>query len=367
MGLKKIFFNFSKILIREKECTIRAESIIRNDEWKKFKNFLGKSYEWYIITPANYDYCKSVFNLKIGKEEFTRILKERIKILKENNENIQLSIFFGKVKKFLDNQIQEERFKEVFEFLKELNLEPTKFYPIDLVYNSYTIKLAKKYGLLELTNFNLFIIDPILKIIKCIGIKLSFVYEIYKFFKLRDFKSIFYLILGELKNVKEKTIHTEAFMRDDMWKSIKNKIIGRGYTWFVITPTNYDYCKTYFNLKMEKDEFINILKERIKFLQENNEEIQLHIHLCMSKKFLDIELQNKKFFEALEFMKALNLEPNKIVLGWWIYNRKTIEIAKKYHFEEIYDYTINPLIRKKKLKGLTIKYVHKYWHDFDFI
>ncbi|MEE9379173.1 MAG: hypothetical protein V3V33_14195 [Candidatus Lokiarchaeia archaeon] len=367
MGFKKRCFNFSKRFIREKDGVIRAESIVCNDEWNKYKKLIGKGYEWYIITPANYDYCKCVYNLKIEKEEFIKILKERIKFLKEHKEKIQLSIFLCKVKKFLDDNLQEEKFKEAFEFLNEVNLKPEKFYPIDMVYNQFTLKIAEKYGLEKLTDFSLFINKLLLKIIKLIGIKLSFINSLYNFLKMRDYKNIVYLILGELRDVKEKTVHTEAFMRNDLWNSIKNKIIGKAYTWFVITPADYEYCKIYFNINIDKNKFTNTLKERIKFLKDNNEEIQLHIHLCMYKNLLDNKLQERKFHEAMDFMNSLDIKPNKFVAGWWIFNRKTVNIAKKYGFKEIFDYTINPFRKKIKINGISLSYVHKYWHDFDFI
>lgn len=367
MGFTKKLYNFSKRFISEKERIIHADRIVLDNDWKKYKKLIGKGYEWYIITPANYDYCKCVFNLNIEKNEFTRTLTERIKFLIENKEKIQLSIFLCKVKKFIDNSLQEAKFKEAFEFFQEINLVPEKLHPIDMVFNQFTLKLAKYHGLEELVDFNLFIIKPILKIIKLFRIKLSILHNIYKFLKLKDFKSIFYMLLGELKKPEQKTIHTEAFMRNDLWNLIKDKIIGRRYIWFVITPADYDYCRIYFNINIDKVNFTNILKERIKFLQENNEEIQLHIHFSMHKSFLDTELQERKFNEAMEFMNSLNLKPKKFVAGWWVFNKSTIRIAKKYGFEEIFDYTINPFRKKIKINRISLSYVHKYWHDFDFI
>ena len=367
MGFKNNLIKFSKRIIREKEGIIRAISIVRNDEWKKYKKFLGKGYEWYIITPANYDYCKTVFNLNIGKEEFIRVLKERIKVLKKHKEKIQLSIFLCKIKKFLDDQLQEEIFKEAFDFFQEMNVTPKFFFPIDMVYNQFTINLARKFGLEELTDFDLFIIKPLLRILKLFKIKSGFVNNFYKFLKIKDFKSILYLIIGELRDVKEKTVHIEAFMRGDMWNVIKRKILGKGYTLFVITPVDYDYCKTYFNIKIDKIEFSNTLKERIKFLKDNGEEIQLHVHFCQHKDFLDNDLQESKFHEAVGFINSLEIKPKKFAAGWWVFNRKTLDIAEKYGFEEIFDYTFNPFKKKIKLKGITLSYVHKYWHDFDFI
>ena len=165
---------------------------------------------------------------------------------------------------------------------------------------------------------------------------------------------------------KEKTIHVEAFVRDDLWQVVKN-LVGKDYIWFITTPANFDYCKSYFNLKMTKEEFTEILKERIEFLKKNNEEIQLHIHLCNVKKFFDNELQDIKFQEAMDFMHSVGINPIKFAPGWNSYNDYTLSLLKKYGFKYIYVYSNNPLIRPKIKNGIIINYFYKFWHDYDFI
>lgn len=367
MDFKNIILKILDKFIKGKNKVIHAEALVRDDEWEELKKLIGKGYIWFIITPANYDYCKSIFNIKMEKNEFSTILRKRLEYLKENNEEIQLSIHLNKVKKFLENKLQEDRFNEAMNFMTSLDIKPKKLVAVDGVYNKYTLTLAKKHGIVEIYDFNLYIIAPLLKIINWLGIKISFINEIYHNLKKRDFKSVFHLLLGEFLEVKEKTIHIESFMRNDVWEALKNKAIEKGYIWFVITPANYNYCKSYFNLKMDKDEFSNILRNRINYLKNQNEEIQLHLHLNINRKFLDNKIQENKFKEAMEFMTSCGIKPKKFVAGWWIYNRYTILIAKKYGFEEIYDYTINPLQKMINFNGMKIKFVHKYWHDFELI
>ena len=52
----------------------------------------------------------------------------------------------------------------------------------------------------------------------------------------------------------EKTIHVEAFVREDLWSVVKS-LVGKNYVWFITTPANYDYIKSYFNLKVSKEKF----------------------------------------------------------------------------------------------------------------
>ncbi len=173
-------------------------------------------------------------------------------------------------------------------------------------------------------------------------------------------------ILRKFAKVKEKTLHAEALVRDDMWKKLQN-LLGKGYIWFVVTPANYEYCKSYFNIKQDKAQFTHILAKRIEILKKYNEEIQLHIHLCNVPAFFDNKLQDEKFEESMKFLNSLGINPTKCAPGWRQYNDYTIELAKKYGIKWIYDYTKNP--RKKPVikDGLIINYYWKFWHDYELI
>ncbi len=319
MSSKNIFLKLLNKLIHEQPNAVHIEEIVNKNKWNNISYYLGKNITFFLITPANFAYCKCVFNLTTTKNEFEKKIRERILFLKKNNEIIQLSIYLSKNKKFLDNQLQERIFKESIDFMKSFNIKPNKLFIIDGVYNSHSLFLAKQYKISELVDFNLFLINPFLRIINIFRLRLSFIQKIYESLKKKDFRAILYLILGEFKNVCEKTIHVEALVRDDVWRVLKRKVIGKGYTWFIITPANYDYCQTYFNLKMNKAEFTNILIKRFEYLKKKNEDIQLHIHLGISHPYLNDENQRKKFEESIDFMKTLTLKPEKYVHGRLIY------------------------------------------------
>ena len=166
--------------------------------------------------------------------------------------------------------------------------------------------------------------------------------------------------------IKKKSIHVEAIVKDEVWQNLK-KLIGKGYTWFVITPANYGFCKNHFNIRMTKEEFTKKLLERIRFLKDNNEEIQLHIHFTLVKEFFDNQLQEEKFDEAMKFMSQLQIKPTKFVAGWYKYNDYTLSLAKKYGIKVFYAFDHNPLRRAVIKNGIIIYYEYKVWHDYDFI
>jgi len=181
--------------------------------------------------------------------------------------------------------------------------------------------------------------------------------------KLNNFRE---KILRKFMKEREKTIHAEALVREDLWQKLK-KLIGKGYVWFIISPANYSYCKSYFNIRQDKDQFTKILTERIMFLKENGEEIQLHIHLCNVKGFLDKQLQDEKFEQAMNFMNAVSVKPTKFAPGWNTYDNYTIKIAKKYGIKYIYIYSKNPLDRPKIQNGIIVNFYYNFWHDYEFI
>lgn len=355
------------LLIREKSYLINAENIVKTEEWEELKKKIGRGYEWYILTPVNFKYNKVVSNLELEREVYNEILGNRLNILSNQNEKINLLIHLNKIRSFLTMEKQERKFHDAINFFSAINIHPKKFISIDNVYDSNTILIAQSYGLKSLEVSEPIIKLPLLKILNLAKIKISFANKFQSFLRKRDFKSIIFLIMGELYKVKIGTIHAEIFVHDEIWESLLEKAIGKGFIWFVITPSNYEYCSAYFELSLDKKEFSRILKERIMKLRELGEEVQLHIHLSKYRTHLDYEMQQKKFKEAIEFLKALDIHPSKIAAGWWIYDINTIKIARSYGIKEIHDYSINPKKKSISKNGIKIRYVHKYWHDFDFL
>ena len=112
MGLKSIFSKLFAKIISKKDYIIHADKIVTDIFWKEGLKYLGMKKVWYIVTPANFNYCKIIYNLNLKKEDFSNILRKRITFLIENNEEIQLSLFLGKAKEFLDDDLQKIKFQE---------------------------------------------------------------------------------------------------------------------------------------------------------------------------------------------------------------------------------------------------------------
>lgn len=366
MIFSKVFLSVIRTIIKEKKNTIIADEIFNDELWVNLRYFISKQFNWYVITPANFDYCKCVYNLSMSKSEFANILRERILILRQNGVNINLCLFLGKIKEQLNDNYQNNLIKEGIDFLNSLEVYPGELHIIDNVYDKNTYSIAKKYGIKNINDLGLYFHPYLLFFLKLLRIKRSFIQEIYTNLKLKNILNIFYLLSGEIITNREKTIHVEALVLNNIWNEIKKKIVSKNFILYIITPANYDYCNTYFNLEMDKKEFSEILAKRIKYLKKKNEEIQLHLHLSINKEFINEDSQKQKFTEAFKFMNSLGIYPKKFVAGWWNYNTTTVNLAKQYGINEISDYTINPFLRELNVNGMKIKYTHKYWHDFDF-
>ena len=162
------------------------------------------------------------------------------------------------------------------------------------------------------------------------------------------------LIKRTLKNLvvafKPLSVHTEAIALDEVWEKTKKLALsGKVKRWYIMTPANYNYTKEMLNLKISKKQYSNILKKRYKWLLAHEQNIQLHIHLNKFKRISKQE-QEKLFKESIDWMKnEFGMKFTEFVPGWWIDNKDTIAILKKYK------------LRKPKFTEF------KYIHDYDLI
>lgn len=143
---------------------------------------------------------------------------------------------------------------------------------------------------------------------------------------------------------KPLTIHTEAIMIDSVWEKIKEAVKEKGVLkWYVMTPCNLEYFKASFNINMSKKELSETMKQRYKWMLKKGQKLELHIHLSMLINKMNYKEQETFFKEALEWMKReLEIVPKEFVPGWWIYNKDTLKICKKFGLKMIYskDYDV---------------------------
>lgn len=129
---------------------------------------------------------------------------------------------------------------------------------------------------------------------------------------------------------KPLTVHLEAVMVDEVWEEIKKRVLSKEILkWYVMTPANYDYFISSFQIDKSKAEISKIMAERYKWMLEHDEKLELHIHLSIIED-MSLEKQEKLFEEAISWLKKeVGITVKEFVAGWWAYNENTVNILKK--------------------------------------
>ncbi|MFH1308550.1 MAG: hypothetical protein ABIH51_00885 [Patescibacteria group bacterium] len=146
------------------------------------------------------------------------------------------------------------------------------------------------------------------------------------------------------------TVHTEAILIDSVWEEAKKRI-KKVHKWFVMTPVNYDYFKSSFNIQLTREHVEDVLIKRYRWLIQNNQKLELHLHLSLLMN-LSYSEQKKIIEEAIDWMKEkIGIEVKEMVPGWWCFNEDTKQILKEkgiklvkfkdYNSEHDYEWVFN--------------------------
>jgi hypothetical protein len=123
-----------------------------------------------------------------------------------------------------------------------------------------------------------------------------------------------------------KAIHVEA--PHLFGKSLMNHLKKYNSVCYCICPSNYEFVKANFGLKMSKKEFFNFLQNYYRSLKLFSN-LQLHVHLSMFPKVLSFEDKKKLIEEAYLFFKEqVKKIPTEIVFGWYMADDEALMIAK---------------------------------------
>ena len=149
---------------------------------------------------------------------------------------------------------------------------------------------------------------------------------------------------------KPMTIHVECAWDDKVWEQIKIKALqGKVIRWYVMTPTNYNYFKVNFNCKLSKKELHKKLVERYKWLIDNGQRLEAHIHFDLLSS-MSYENQREFFESSTSWLKKYLPQCNfsELVCGWWKYNDATLKLCDEFglklvkhgDFGDMHDYDL---------------------------
>lgn len=147
---------------------------------------------------------------------------------------------------------------------------------------------------------------------------------------------------------KPLTVHTEMINDDEVWEEIKKKVENNEvHTWYIITPINSDIFYPLFRLKMNSEEYEDILAQRYLWLKKEKQRLQLHIHLSKNMKNILYWEQEFLIKQAVNwFEELLGFRVTEVVPGWWSYNKETeqilealnIKLIKRFDYKDCHDY-----------------------------
>ena len=127
------------------------------------------------------------------------------------------------------------------------------------------------------------------------------------------------------------TVHTESIYLDYVWDEIKKRIKNKSiHTWYLMTPANYEYFRGSLLEKRSKLEISKIMKKRYLEMKKTGENLQFHLHLQIAM-HMTYEEQDSLFREGLSWLKKeVGISPTEVVFGWWLYDKNSVKLTKKY-------------------------------------
>jgi peptidoglycan/xylan/chitin deacetylase (PgdA/CDA1 family) len=135
---------------RFKPFTVHTEAIFVDEVWRKIQEHMktGDVSKWYVMTPANYDLYKSSFNIKMSKQQLSRIMKVRYKEMLKHGQRLELHTHLCLTMRLMSYKEQERIIGESIDWMKkELGVSPKEFVAGWWSYNDDTLKVLKKFGL----------------------------------------------------------------------------------------------------------------------------------------------------------------------------------------------------------------------------
>ena len=100
------------------------------------------------MTPANSDYFKSDFKVKISKDKISNILRERYQWMLKQGQKLELHLHLSIIMNNMNYKEQARLFEEAISWMKkELGVTPKEFVPGWWSYNNDTLALCKRFKL----------------------------------------------------------------------------------------------------------------------------------------------------------------------------------------------------------------------------
>jgi hypothetical protein len=137
-------------ILKRKKIAITLESIYIDEVWEEVQKLVNskKIIKWFIVTPADYDYLKNIYNLKITKSEMANIMAKRYRWMLDKKQELELKLYLTRLANNITKDEQELKIKQALYFMaKGLKIKPSEIMFGWYAYNTDTKDLLKNYNL----------------------------------------------------------------------------------------------------------------------------------------------------------------------------------------------------------------------------
>jgi len=141
MGLLDVF---------RKNRIVTIESIYIDEVWQEIQKLVDskKVKKWFIVTTADYDYLKSLYNLQMTKLEMANIMAKRYRWMLERGQELELKIYLTRLANNITKNEQDLKLRQALHFMaKGLKIKPTEVMFGWFAYNQDSKELLNHYNL----------------------------------------------------------------------------------------------------------------------------------------------------------------------------------------------------------------------------
>jgi hypothetical protein len=137
-------------ILKRKKTVVTVESIFIDEVWQEIQKLSesNKVKKWFIVTPADYDYLKCIYNLQMSKLEMANIMAKRYKWMLEQGQELELKIYLTRLANNITRDEQETKIKQALHFMaKGLKIKPSEVMFGWFASNNSTRELLEDYRL----------------------------------------------------------------------------------------------------------------------------------------------------------------------------------------------------------------------------
>lgn len=159
-------------------------------------------------------------------------------------------------------------------------------------------------------------------------------------------------------------IHVENVFLPQVYESLLGYLKNNDPWLMLITPNEYEFCKSKHKLQTTRDEFADLLRE--KYAPFKGRKVGLHTHFAARQSIdtLSLERQIDEVERGKRFLEEMEFEIDRLAPGNWAWNEDTLRACRENGIENFHldaNDRNNALVRS--FEDVELVTVYNYIHD----